>query len=77
MEVVTKALAANSLGEFTQQSFADPLLRAVERPYFGRPHVRRCIPGPGPHETDRAAGAAGCPISHARPAGHDGHSFSL
>jgi hypothetical protein len=45
LEVVTKALAANSFGEFTEQPFVDPLLRAVERPHFGRPRVRRRIPG--------------------------------
>ena len=30
MEVVTQALAANPLGEFTEQPFVDPLLETVD-----------------------------------------------
>ena len=37
LEVVTQALAADSFGEFAEQPFVDPLLRAVHRPDDGRP----------------------------------------
>jgi hypothetical protein len=36
---VTQALAADSLGEFADQPFVDPLFQAVHRPDAGPPVV--------------------------------------
>ena len=77
LEVMTEALTADSFGEFAEQPFVNPLLQVVLRPHFGRPDLCRRVPVRGTGEAHGMTGAAGCPISHARRAGHDCHSLPL